>query len=94
MGRGGRLRLAVYPSGDQVVFEVEDTGRGMTPQVAAKIFEPFFTHAKPQGTGLGMSMAKSVVEGHRGTIRVESQPGRGTKFVVQVPLRQKQPPAR
>ena len=93
MGRSGRLRLAVYPSGDWLVFEIEDTGRGMTPEVAAKIFEPFFTHAKPQGTGLGMSMAKSVVDGHRGTIRVESQPGRGTKFVVQVPRRQRQLPA-
>ena len=92
MGRGGRLRLAVYPSGDWLVFEIEDTGRGMTPQVAAKIFEPFFTHAKPQGTGLGMSMARSVVDGHRGTIRVESEPGRGTKFEVRIPLRQKQLP--
>ena len=89
MGRRGRLRLAVYPSGEWLVFEIEDTGRGMTPAVAAKIFEPFFTHAKPQGTGLGMSMAKSVVDAHRGTIRVESEPGRGTKFVVQVPLRQR-----
>ena len=93
MGRSGRLRLAVYPRGEWLVFEIEDTGRGMTPEVAAKIFEPFFTHAKPQGTGLGMSMAKSVVDGHRGTIRVESQPGRGTKFVVQVPRRQRRSPA-
>ena len=89
MGRSGRLRLAVYPDGETLVFEIEDTGRGMTPQVAAKIFEPFFTHAKPQGTGLGMSMAKSVVDGHRGTIRVESELGRGTKFVVQVPRRRR-----
>ena len=93
MGRSGRLRLAVYRNGEWLVFEIEDTGRGMTPEVAAKIFEPFFTHAKPQGTGLGMSMAKSVVDGHRGTIRVESQPGRGTKFVVQVPMRQRREPA-
>ena len=89
MGRSGRLRLAVYPNGESLVFEIEDTGRGMTPAVAAKIFEPFFTHAKPQGTGLGMSMAKSVVDAHRGTIRVESEPGRGTKFVVRVPRRQR-----
>ena len=87
MGKKGRLRLAVYPEGESLVFEIEDTGRGMTPEVAAKIFEPFFTHAKPQGTGLGMSMARSVVDGHRGTIRVESEPGRGTKFEVKIPLR-------
>ena len=50
------------------------------------IFEPFFTHGKPEGTGLGMSMAQSVVDAHRGTIRVESEPGRGTKFEVKIPL--------
>ena len=78
--RGGRLRLAVYPRGEWLVFEIEDTGKGMPPEVAAKIFEPFFTHAKPTGTGLGMAMAKTVVDAHHGTIRVESQPGHGTKF--------------
>ena len=88
MGKKGRLRLAVYASGEEVAFEIEDTGRGMTPEVAAKMFEPFFTHAKPQGTGLGMSMAKSVLDAHRGTIRVTSEPGRGTTFVVRVPGRQ------
>ena len=86
MGKhGGRLRLAVYPSGEWLVFCIEDTGKGMPPEVAAKIFEPFFTHAKPTGTGLGMAMAKSVVDAHHGTIRVESQPGRGTKFEVKIP---------
>ena len=93
MPRGGRLRLAVYPSGESLVIEIADTGRGMPPEVAAKIFEPFFTHAKPQGTGLGMSMARSVVDAHRGTIRVESAPGRGTRFEVRVPRRQTPPPA-
>ena len=84
--RGGRLRLAVYPRGEWLVFEIEDTGKGMPPEVAAKIFEPFFTHAKPMGTGLGMPMAKSVVDAHHGAIRVESQPGHGTKFEVKLPL--------
>ena len=87
MGKGGgRLRLAVYPSGEWLVFEVADTGKGMPPEVSTKIFEPFFTHDKPKGTGLGMSMAKSVVDAHHGTIRVESQPGQGTKFEVKIPL--------
>ena len=86
MGKqGGRLRLAVYPDGEWLVFKIEDTGKGMPPEVAAKIFEPFFTHAKPTGTGLGMAMAKTVVDAHHGTIRVESQPGCGTKFEVKIP---------
>lgn len=84
--RGGLLRLTVYPSGEWLVFEIEDTGKGMPPEVAAKIFEPFFTHDKPKGTGLGMAMAKTVVDAHHGAIRVESQPGHGTKFEVKIPL--------
>ena len=86
MPHGGKLRLAVHPSGDSLVFEIEDNGRGMPPEVAAMIFEPFFTHGKPEGTGLGMPMARSVVAAHRGTIRVESRPGHGTKFEVKIPL--------
>ena len=87
MPRGGRLRLAVSDAGDVGdVFEIEDNGRGMTPEVAAMIFEPFFTHGKPEGTGLGMPMACSVVNAHGGTIDVESQPGRGTRFEIKIPL--------
>ncbi len=86
MPHGGRLRLAVYPRGEWLVFEIEDNGRGMPPEVAAMIFEPFFTHGKRDGTGLGMPMARSVVDAHRGTIQVESQPGHGTKFEVKIPL--------
>lgn len=86
MPKGGRLRLAVYRADEWVAFEIEDNGRGMSPEVCALIFDPFFTHGKPDGTGLGMPMARSVVDAHRGTIRVESQPGHGTKFEVKIPL--------
>ena len=88
MGRRGVCGWRRTRAGKGLVFEIEDTGKGMPPEVAAKIFEPFFTHAKPQGTGLGMSMARSVVDAHRRTIRVESEPGRGTEFTVGIPLRQ------
>ena len=87
MPHGGRLRLGVRREKETVVFDIEDTGKGMPPAVAAMIFEPFFTHGKPEGTGLGMPMAKSVVDAHRGTIRVESEVGRGTKFEVRIPWR-------
>ena len=89
MPKGGHLRVSARREGDSAVFEIADTGRGMPPEVVEMIFEPFFTHGKPEGTGLGMSMVKSVVDAHRGTIRVESEAGRGTKFEVTVPLRQK-----
>ena len=86
MGKRGRLRLAVFPRGGSLVFAVEDTGKGMPPEVVARMFEPFFTHGKPRGTGLGMSMARSVVDAHQGAICVESEPGRGTRFEVTLPL--------
>ena len=86
MPRGGRLRLAVSARESWVVFDVEDNGRGMPPEVAAMIFEPFFTHGKPEGTGLGMPMARSVVDAHGGTIQVESRPGHGTRFEVKIPI--------
>ena len=89
MPKGGRLRVGVRREGESAVFEIEDTGKGMPPEVAAMIFEPFFTHGKADGTGLGMSMVKSVVDAHRGTIRVETAVGRGTRFEVTVPLRQR-----
>ena len=89
MPKGGRLRVGARREGENAVFEVEDNGRGMPPEVAEMIFEPFFTHGKADGTGLGMSMVRSVVDAHGGTIRVESAVGRGTRFEVRVPVRQK-----
>jgi PAS domain S-box-containing protein len=65
---------------------VSDTGRGIAPDVLPRIFEPFFTTKAPgQGTGLGLSNARGIVEQHGGVLRVESAPGRGTIFRVILP---------
>jgi signal transduction histidine kinase len=63
---------------------VADSGTGLTPEECARIFTPYYT-SKQHGTGLGLAIVQSVVSDHGGRIRVESQPDRGTKFVIELP---------
>src|SRR6266566_358865 len=74
-------------SRSRVSLSIADTGPGIPPVVRARIFEPFFT-TKPtgQGTGLGLSLCQGIVEEHGGTITVESAPGRGAKFRIELPV--------
>ncbi|MFQ5898031.1 MAG: response regulator [Candidatus Methylomirabilia bacterium] len=75
------------PAQGWVSLEVADTGPEIPPEIRPRIFEPFFTTKPPgQGTGLGLSLCQGLVESHGGSIRVESQPGRGTLFVVELPV--------
>ncbi|HEX7540007.1 MAG TPA: ATP-binding protein [Syntrophales bacterium] len=70
-----------------LVFQVADTGCGMTPEVMNKIFEPYFTtKSKGRGTGLGMTIVHSIVKEHNGTIQMESESGRGTVIRVYFPI--------
>lgn len=66
------------------VIEVEDNGLGMTEEVKARVFEPYFS-TKTEGTGLGLSIAKRIVNDHDGFIRVHSTPGAGTHFLIELP---------
>lgn len=89
MSEGGVLttRLAVH--GDAAEMSFADTGCGMTPDVLENIFEPFFTRNRTgNGTGLGLSISHQIVDQHGGTIQVSSDgPGKGSTFVVRIPLR-------
>lgn len=64
-----------------------DTGQGMAPEVLAKVFKPFFS-TKPGGSGLGLPMVKRIVEAHGGAIEAQSEVGRGTKFTIQLPVKE------
>lgn len=70
--------------GDYVRIEVGDSGPGITPEAAARVFDLFFT-TKDDGTGLGLALARRIVQAHRGTIDVESWPGVGTRFIIGLP---------
>jgi signal transduction histidine kinase len=93
---GGRLilRLSHDQSSGLVDLMVRDTGCGMTPDVMRRIFEPrFSTKSGPDetgkgGTGLGLSACKEIVDAHRGRIRVESAPGKGTAITIRLPVQQ------
>lgn len=75
------------PSGQRIRLAVADTGPGIPAEIRAKIFEPFFTTKPPgEGTGLGLSLCRGIVEEHGGTILVESEPGRGTTFLIELPV--------
>ena len=85
---GGNVRVVVepFPARDGVALVVSDDGEGIPEKARARIFEPFFT-TKHGGTGLGLPLCLRIVEQHGGTITVESEPGKGTTFVVLFPCR-------
>jgi len=86
MPSGGRLKVSTsnHDSEGRIRFEVEDSGRGIQPELAAKIFDPFFT-TKETGTGLGLSIAYEIVRSHDGTIEFSEGSGGGCRFVVTLP---------
>jgi C4-dicarboxylate-specific signal transduction histidine kinase len=79
------LRVAAYTGEEgELVVEVQDTGKGMSPEVLARIFEPFVA-ARPSDTGLGLSVSHAIVSGLGGTLRAESREGRGTRLTLTLP---------
>jgi signal transduction histidine kinase len=84
MKGGGTLTAKVRASADMVEMSVSDTGAGIDKDVLASVFDPFFT-TKEAGTGLGLSIVRKIVDQHRGDVRIDSEPGRGTTVVVSVP---------
>ena len=83
----GRLLLKTEADGEHVHVSIQDNGKGIAKEHLEKIFDPFFT-TKPigQGTGLGLSISYQIVQAHGGSIRVASIPGKGSRFVVSLPI--------
>jgi signal transduction histidine kinase len=89
MSSGGKLTVRLGRVDDRLRLEVEDTGSGIPPDLLAHIFDPWVTtkeHGK--GSGLGLSIARQVIASHGGTIRVDSGPGRGARFTIDLPAAQ------
>jgi signal transduction histidine kinase len=84
MPQGGTLTLRTRYANRNVAIEVADTGTGLTPEECERIFTPYYT-SKKNGTGLGLAIVQSIVSDHGGSVRVHSDPERGTTFVIELP---------
>jgi signal transduction histidine kinase len=88
MDKGGVFTLSARSEGEFVVFSIKDNGKGMSPEVLEKIFDPFFSKSAQGGTGLGMLVVSNVVSAHQGTLTVESVEGQGTTVTIRMPKTQ------
>ena len=86
MQNGGTITFRAFVRGGELVTEVQDSGPGIAPEMAQRLFEPFATHGKQNGTGLGLSICKKIVEDHGGKISARSEPGKGATFIFTLPL--------
>lgn len=85
-GSGGRIFVRVKIASDHVVTEVEDTGSGIAPEIADKLFQAFVTYGKANGTGLGLTISKKTIEDLGGNITVHNSPRGGAVFSFTLPI--------
>lgn len=85
IGDSGNITVRVTATATEVVTEVEDSGRGIAPEIAATLFEPFATFGKAQGTGLGLSICRRILDDHQGWIAAKNGPERGAIFSFGLP---------
>ncbi|MDB5347888.1 MAG: zraS 7 [Schlesneria sp.] len=85
MPQGGVLELQTYQRDNQVILEIIDNGKGMSPETQARMFDAFYS-TKKGGSGLGLPTVRKIVEAHDGTISCESEVGRGTRFSIALPV--------
>lgn len=84
-----KITIRTIHVGEKIRIEIEDNGYGMPPHVKQRIFEPFFTtKAVGKGTGLGLSIVYTIIENHKGTLEVRTAQGKGTNFIITLPIYQ------
>ncbi len=93
VGSKGQIHIETgIAQNNELFVSVRDTGRGMSEETLGKITEPSFTKDKKDGTGLGLSITDRVIRNHNGRMEIKSEPGKGTEFIIYLPLRvEKQP---
>lgn len=87
MPDGGEILVTAQANGREAIFEVKDTGAGIPVQIKDRLFQPFSTFGKKNGTGLGLALSKKIVQDHGGTIDVQTEAGRGTTFTIRLPFK-------
>lgn len=92
MPKGGIITVRTRLDGNFAAVEIADSGTGMTEEVRKRCLEPFFTTKGERGTGLGLSMVFGIVQRHTGTVDIESAIGKGTTFILRLPLQRMAPP--
>lgn len=88
MPNGGRLAIDTYAGDDSITVSIRDTGPGICPEIRDRLFQPFASAGKKNGTGLGLALARQTVLDHGGEMWAESEPGHGATFFVRLPLAQ------
>jgi signal transduction histidine kinase len=86
MPDGGKIFIRFYRRPNEFITEIEDSGKGIAPEIAPRLFEAFATYGKSNGTGLGLSICKKIITDHKGHIEAQTHPGRGAVFSFGLPL--------
>ncbi len=88
--KGGRIQVGARADGTHLEIQVSDRGAGIAPEALDRVFDPYFT-TKSTGTGLGLAIVHQIVEAHRGTVQIQSQPGQGTTVRLRLPRHPEEP---
>ncbi len=86
MPNGGEISIESMLENAMAIIEIADMGTGMTEEIKARVFEPFFTSRPGVANGLGMYIVHRIVAAHRGVINIESEPGQGSRIIIRIPL--------